>query len=73
LSITGERVFRGDAPRQQYYRIENSYGRFERHFDLPRTVDASRVEAKYYDGVLTLTLPKASAAKPKKIPIIIDE
>jgi HSP20 family protein len=73
LSVTGERPSSVNVPKRQYYRIENSYGAFERYFDLPRTVDISGIEAKYHDGVLTLTLPKTEDAKPKKIAIITDE
>lgn len=73
LSITGERPFSANVPSRQYYRIENSYGSFERYFDLPRTVDVSSIEAKYHDGVLTLILPKTEDAKPQKIAIVIDE
>lgn len=73
LSVTGERPFSVNVPKRQYYRIENSYGVFERYFDLPRTVDVSGIEAKYNDGVLTLILPKPEEAKPQKIAIVTDE
>jgi HSP20 family protein len=72
LSITGERGFQMNAPKRQYYRIEHSYGQFERHFDLLRTIDTTRIEAKYHDGVLTLSLPKTEDAKPRKIPVTLD-
>ncbi len=73
VSITGERSFSANVPKRQYYRIENSYGAFERSFDLPRTVDLTRIEAKYHDGVLTLTIPKTEEAKPKKIVVTLDD
>ena len=44
-------------------------GEFTRSFSLPFPVDVERVAADFADGVLTLTLPLAEAAKPKKIPI----
>lgn len=68
LSVKGERSFNGDNERQ-YYRVENVYGPFERYFEIPRTLDVEKVEAKYDAGVLTLTFPKTEAAKPKKIEI----
>lgn len=72
LSIKGERPFPEDSKRQ-YYRVENAYGPFERYFEIPRTLDVTKVEAKYTDGVLTLTFPKAEEAKPKKIEIKLTE
>jgi len=69
LSIKGERVFSGDVPERQYYRVENIYGPFERYFEIPRTLDMTKIDAKYQDGVLTVTFPKAEEAKPKKIEI----
>jgi HSP20 family protein len=68
LSIKGERPFSRDEKRQ-YFRVENVYGPFERYFEIPRTLDVEKVEAKYNAGVLTLTFPKTEEAKPKKIEI----
>lgn len=72
LSIKGERLFPSEESRQ-YYRVENVYGPFERYFEIPRTLDVTKIDAKYQDGVLTLTLPKAEEAKPKKIAIKLSE
>jgi len=44
-------------------------GEFTYSFSLPTAVDADRAEATFEHGILTLTLPKAEAAKPKRIPI----
>ena len=44
-------------------------GSFARTLRLPAAIDADHVEAKIADGVLTLTLPKAESARPKKISI----
>ncbi len=46
---------------------ERSYGSFVRAFSLPDTVDGEKVRADYKDGVLTVTLPKKEAAKPRTI------
>ena len=51
------------------YRLERVYGSFTRSFSLPTTVDGSRINAVYKDGVLNVTVPKLEAAKPKKIEI----
>ena len=50
-----------------YQRRERGIGKFSRSLRLPVAVDADRVEATLRDGVLTLTLPKSAAAKPRKI------
>jgi HSP20 family protein len=69
LSLKGERPFNGSDAERKYYRVENVYGPFERYFEIPRTLDVNKVEAKYSDGVLKLVFPKAEEAKPKKIEI----
>ena len=53
----------------QYLMQELPHGSFTRTLRLPVAIDANHVEAKIADGVLTLTLPKAESAKPKKIKI----
>ncbi len=53
----------------QYLMQELPHGAFTRTLRLPTVIDADHVEAKIADGVLTLTLPKAESAKPKKINI----
>ncbi|MHC4177424.1 MAG: Hsp20/alpha crystallin family protein [Planctomycetota bacterium] len=50
-----------------YHRRERPSGSFTRVLRLPLEVDADRVEAELSDGVLTITLPKAESAKPRKI------
>jgi len=48
---------------------ERAYGAIERSFTLPNTVDGSRCEAQFQNGVLTVTLPKREDAKPKAIQV----
>jgi HSP20 family protein len=69
LIIRGERKRETEAKEDQYHRLERAYGRFERAFCLPTTVDAEQIQATFKDGVLELRLPKSPAAKPKQIPI----
>jgi HSP20 family protein len=52
-----------------YHRRERPDGAFSRSVTLPGEFDASRVEARCVDGVLTLTLPKPEAAKPRRVPV----
>jgi HSP20 family protein len=65
LRIEGE--YRQDE--NQYLMQELPHGSFSRTLRLPASIDANHVEAKIADGVLTLTLPKAESAKPKRIQI----
>jgi len=48
---------------------ERVYGKVTRSFTLPQEVDEAKVEAKFRDGVLELTLPKKAAAQRKPITI----
>jgi HSP20 family protein len=50
-------------------RRERFAGTFQRTLDLPSGLDADRVDASLKDGVLTITLPKAEAAKPRRVPV----
>ena len=57
------------ADEQSYLVRELPSGSFTRTLRLPSVIEADHVEAKIADGVLTLTLPKAESARPKKISI----
>jgi len=69
LTIRGERVFEPKVDRENFHRVERSYGTFMRSFTLATPVDADRIKAAYKNGVLQINLPKAEQAKPKKIQI----
>jgi len=69
LTLRGERQREIEAKEEHYHRLERAYGRFERAFWLPTTVDAEKINACLRDGVLELRLPKSEAAKPKRIAI----
>lgn len=49
--------------------IEFEIGRYFRQFTLSEVIDQSKIEAKYEDGVLRLTLPKAEKAMPRQIAV----
>ncbi len=69
LTLKGERRFEKKTDNQGYHRIERSYGSFVRYFGLPDSVDTEKVRAEYKNGVLTVTLPKKEAAKPRAIKV----
>lgn len=64
-SREGEEAKEGES----YHRRERWFGQFTRTVDLPYTIEAGKVEAKFNRGVLHLTLPRAEEEKPKKISI----
>jgi HSP20 family protein len=53
-------------------RLERSFGVYTRSFVLPRTVDASKVEARYENGVLTLTLPRREESRPRVVQVKVN-
>jgi len=69
LTISGERQFGRDEKKEDYHRIERSYGKFTRSFALPTNVDAAKAEAKFEDGLLEVRVPKSDAARPRKVAI----
>ena len=71
LSISGEKRQEneeGDAE-SNYHLVERRYGKFERTFRLPRSVDSGKVKAKFDNGLLTVDLPKSEKAKKRQIQI----
>lgn len=69
LTLQGDRKTETDLDDKNAFRRERIFGRFARSFTLPTTVDATRITAKYRDGLLEIVLPKAEAAKPKRVEI----
>jgi len=69
LTVRGERQFSHEANDGNFYRVERTYGKFERNIPLPVPVQAEKVKASYRDGVLEVRLPKAEEVKPKQIKV----
>ncbi len=71
LTISGEKKQEVEEGKEgtEYHLVERRYGHFERRFTLPRSVDAEKVKAEFADGILRIMLPKAEAAKPRRIEI----
>lgn len=66
LVIAGVR--QDSSPKRAYQQMEISWGEFRTEVHLPWPVDEERIEARYLDGFLTVTLPRAKA-RPRRIPI----
>jgi len=69
LSVSGERKLPTEDEKATYHRKEREAGNFSRLVTLPGPIDTAKVEARCADGILSVVLPKAEAAKPKQIPV----
>ena len=67
LSIHGE--FKAPMENVEYVFQERTFGKFSRTLTINVPVDVNKVEATFDNGVLTITLPKAEAARPKTIKV----
>ena len=70
LTIEGEKRRSSEDNENAAHRSERSFGRFSRSFKLSTNVNAEGISAVHKDGVLSLTLTKAEAAKPKEIEVV---
>ena len=69
MTVRGERKLEKEDRRDDYHRVELSYGTFTRSFSLPATVDPEKIRADAKDGILTVSLPKKAEAKPRSIQV----
>lgn len=69
LTVRGERKFEEKTEKENYLRVERTYGTFSRSFSLPNTVNNEAIKADYKNGVLTVTLPKRAESKPKQVKV----
>jgi HSP20 family protein len=69
LAISGERKAEHEQREKGWYRIERSFGSFNRSLTLPDGVDPDRIEASFNNGVLEVHIPKPEERKPRRISI----
>jgi HSP20 family protein len=69
LTVSGERRFYDEKSTDTFRRIERAVGRFHRSVRLPDRVNGDGVTATAKDGVLTIVVPKAEEAKPRRISV----
>jgi HSP20 family protein len=69
LTISGERKAEHEQREKGWYRIERSFGSFNRSLTLPDGVDPDRIEASFNHGVLEVRIPKPEERKPRRISI----
>ena len=66
LTISGERKFSKEKKENNVHVVETQYGNFGRSFSLPENVDASKINAKYNNGILEIVVPKDEKKTLKK-------
>lgn len=69
LSVTAQRRYKNETKEEDYYLCESSFGMISRSFALSDAIDKEKIEAKYEDGRLIITLQKNEAKKAKSIAI----
>jgi HSP20 family protein len=69
LTISGERTIASEGENVKYHRREREAGKFSRIIGLPGNINTDKVDAKLANGILTVTIAKADAAKPKQITV----
>jgi HSP20 family protein len=67
ITVSGARRAEDKKEGETYYVYERQYGSFSRSFRLPDHADRDQVNANLDAGVLTVTIPKKEASKPRKI------
>ena len=66
LTISGERNYKDEVKEKDYYKVETSFGKFERVFTLPDNIDTENISATTADGVLEVVIPKQEKTIAKK-------
>jgi HSP20 family protein len=69
LTLRGSREPEQLKENESYHRRERWYGQFAKTLELPFDVESAKVEAKFSKGILSITLPRAEADKPRKIAV----
>lgn len=72
LSISGERVQEQESKDTKCHRVERTYGKYYRSFNLPKEIKEDKIKAEFKDGQLTITIPKADEVKPNEIEIKVN-
>lgn len=69
LTISGERKFYDEVNEDSFHRIERRFGSFQRSITLPTQAQSEKISADFDKGVLTVSIPKAETAKPRRVEI----
>lgn len=71
MTITGEKKQEKETKEENYYRMERSYGSFQRVLSLPGDIDQDNIQANFKHGVLKVTMPRQKVVAQKGKPIEI--
>ena len=71
LTIEGERKTKGQVKQGSYCHSEMCYGKFSRSVVLPPSIDTTRIEAKYDDGILEISLPRLPEVEPQNVEVTV--
>ena len=66
LTISGERSHKDEVKEEDYYKVETSFGKFQRSFTLPSDIDVENISASSENGVLEITIPKLEKKENRK-------
>lgn len=69
MTIYGERRHKKEVTEEDYYKTESYFGKFQRSFTLPDSVDSDTIAAKFDHGVLEVDIPKVAPKEARKIAI----
>jgi HSP20 family protein len=72
LTIKGEKKKEEETKKENYYRLERSYGSFIRSVELPTEVQGEKARASFKNGVLEIRLPKSEEAKKKETRVKVE-
>jgi HSP20 family protein len=72
ITVSGDRKLENEEKKNNYRRIERSYGHFERSFSLPQNLDTERVQAGYKNGVLNISIPRSERSKPRAVQVKVE-
>lgn len=66
LTIYGSREYKQETKKEDYYKVESSFGKFQRAFSLPENIDTENISASSDNGVLEIVVPKKQQIENKK-------
>jgi len=69
IKVSAERKTKEKIKKEDYYKLESFFGKFQRSFVLPDNVNPDDIKASFEHGVLEMVLPKSDAEKSRKIEI----
>ncbi|QOG12867.1 Hsp20/alpha crystallin family protein [Arcobacter sp. FWKO B] len=66
LTVYGSREYKQETKKEDYYKLESSFGKFQRAFSLPENIDSDNITASNDNGVLEIIVPKKQQVENKK-------